>query len=632
MRAIEKMKRSGRIVSGGPMKVDREPESVYADLNMMDMQKFIEQALNRSSFSPEAEIAIKRELFGEIADLLKERGFRSSRMRRNEGEVIKGFMEDPVQALGTYAASMAGGIAKSEAAADMIKEAKKLDERREPERYDMAKEYIAEQLRNPDRLDRAIAAAKSVVTFKYLGFSPRTIAVNATSLLTNTPAALHQYAMGGKGSMMKVGQVLSGATKDYAAVMAGKKLQNAEEQQFMESLKGSQDLEQYTRDAMSHLAGAYGKGWAKAMQWAMFGFGKSEEWVRGSTMLAAYRLSRQQGKTHEEAVAAARNTSNKAHGIYGKASMPMWAMGQNPAAKIGQMGYTYMKFAHNYLQLLADLGFKQKNIKAVAFALLAPGVVGGAGATLLTPVLMGIARAIMRMFDDDRDPEEIVHQVMRDTFGQAGEHASRFGLAGLFGTDISSSLAVGLQPPKNLLDMTGPFGGVILDIGRGGHHLATGQGQKAFESFAPTALANLSRAQRELAGATTRTGNRVWDEQGRPYIPGGMETAAKALGFRSARRGTAEAKVYDLKRETAQYAERRNAIYERYRAYIATGQADAEELRDIMDQVSEYNRRVKESGKAGIIPFISKGSMQGQLRQMQRPSMATLRGIRAANE
>ena len=78
--------------------------------------------------------------------------------------------------------------------------------------------------------------------------------------------------------------------------MAGKTLANLDEQVFIDSFRdaGYTDA-QYTRDAMGNVQGAYGTAWSKLMGGSMYVFGKSEEWVRGGTALAAFRLAKKQG-------------------------------------------------------------------------------------------------------------------------------------------------------------------------------------------------------------------------------------------------------------------------------------------------------------------------------------------------
>ncbi|HOI95559.1 MAG TPA: PLxRFG domain-containing protein [Syntrophobacter fumaroxidans] len=662
---IERLKREGHKNIGEPQRIERLPESVYQDISIPDIQAAVDRAVRGADLDPEIAARLRKEVLESAADILKERGFRAHKIQRSEGDVVRGYITDPLTRNLMYAQQTAGGIAKSKAASKMFKAlmgeyrtyeregdewvlrddagdvtnaipltAKELESERqtksvheggiipekEPERFDTYSEYIREMLRNPDATDRFIAFGKSVVSFKYLGLSPRTVLANVTALATTVPPALHEYAMGGKGSLLKVGKELTGATRDFARVMTGKQLENADERAFMDQVKGSANLEQFTREAMADLAGAYGRSWQVVMDKAMWMFRKSEEWIRGSTMLAGYRLARERGLSHEDAVDAAMNASNKAHGIYGKATMPIWAMGSNPAAKIGQMGYTYAKFAHNYLQTLHDLGANKRNVKAFIFALLSPAVLAGSSAMVAAPILLEIGKAMMRAVGDDRDPEKMVYDVIRENLGGEAERFARFGLLGAAGIDLSGSLAVGMQTPRTLLDLTGAFGGVVEDIGRAGHYLATGQPGRAAERAAPVVMGNFLRAMRELNGATTSDGNRVWDEEGKPYIPTGGETAGRVLGFKSGRRATVEARERESRREQAKFSDRRKNIYEEYRAYLSDPERDPEMLRDVLDKVERYNAFLLEHGMRRIVPLISRDSMRDQVRKMLRPS------------
>jgi hypothetical protein len=306
----------------------------------------------------------------------------------------------------------------------------------------------------------------------------------------------------------------------------------------------------------------------------------------------------------------------------------MWTMGSNPAAKIGQMGYTYMNFGHNYLQMLADIGWSKKNYRAAAFALLSPAVLGGAGATIATPVVMAVAKGIMGAGGDDRDPEKVFAEMIRNSMGEDAERAYRYGIFGMLGMDISGSLSIGMQAPKNFQDLIGPFGGVAGNVAQAAKFASTGQFQKAGEELSPTFAANVSRAFRELSGATTRSGDRVWDENGKPYIPTTGEAVGKAFGFRSARRATVEAQRWEDKKEKAAFGERKKKILDRYQAYLGSGAKNPEELQNIMTDVSEFNAAVRESGRAYLIPYITRSTMQREATNMKRPSGRELKAIR----
>jgi len=247
---------------------------------------------------------------------------------------------------------------------------------------------------------------KAITTLKYLGFNPRSPTVNVTSLATSVPIALHTYVMDGKGSLLKIGKVLSASCKDYAKIMAGKRLKKTEEQDFIDEFRANGYTDaQFTRDAIGNISGAYGTAWSKLMSGSMYVFGKSEEWVRGGTALAAFRLAKKQGLSNTDANEKAIFATGRAHGIYNKETLPMVAWGKG-VGRLGQAFYTYLKFPHNYLQMLYDAGVRKKNVKGVIYGLAAPAVLGGAKAFPMYAAIIALANALLSAIDDDRDAEK----------------------------------------------------------------------------------------------------------------------------------------------------------------------------------------------------------------------------------
>jgi hypothetical protein len=335
-------------------------------------------------------------------------------------------------------------------------------------------------------------------------------------------------------------------------------------------------------------------------------------------MLAAYRLARKNGLGHAEAAEAAKTSSDKAHGVYGKSTMPMWAQGTNPAAKIGQMAYVYSKFGHNYLQMLYDLGFKKHNIKALMFAFLSPLILAGGAALPFKDVLFAFAGVILRsLFGEDRDPEKWVWDVIREHLGDTGERIGRHGLTGAAGIDISGSLSIGVGIPKNFIDLTGAIGGVATDISEFAQNLGRGQYAKASENILPAGAANIVRAARESGeGVTTKNNRRVWNEEGKPYTPNTGATVGRAFGFRSANQAVLSERTWEGHREQGKFAEKRSAIYEEYRSWLLGGKDDKEH-KAIIKKVREFNNQAKELDGVSRITF---ESLRRQAQGLEKPS------------
>jgi len=612
--------------------VERIPETIYQDVNAVATAKLIDSALEKLSKKSELRndltVKFNEEVLREVSNAIKARGFRSTMIHRGNG-VVRGFIEDPMQRHLQYINSLSGGISKARVARLAMKqllgekfEGKQIggiDPVKDPQAFQTAQNYIEEQLRNAEPIDRVIGLAKSIATFKFLGFNLRSLTVNMTAIVTTAPAAIHQYALGGKGSMFGILRELGIAGKDYAALMAGRKLSNPDEASFMNEVhKKGWDDAQYTREALGEISKAHSRIWSSMMDGSMYLFGKSERWNRGTTVLAAYRLARRSGLGHVEAAERAKDATDKAHGVYGKSTMPMWAQGANPAAKLGQMIYVYQKFGHNYLQMLYDMGLKKHNIKGAMFAFLSPLVLAGGAALPFKDAIFGFAGVILKaLFGEDRDPEKWVWDEIRKHLGADAEKIGRHGLTGAAGIDISGSLSIGVGVPKNFMDLTGAIGGVATEIKEAGENLSRGNAGRAAEHLLPSGFANPLRAMREREeGVSTRNSRRVWDEKGKPFAPGTGETAARAVGFRSTNQAVLSERTWEGHREQAKFADMRNAIYEKYRAWILGGR-DKDEYRKIVADVREFNDKVKSiRGET----FITSESLRNQAKRMQRPS------------
>jgi hypothetical protein len=441
-------------------------------------------------------------------------------------------------------------------------------------------------------------------------------------MVTTVPAAIHEYALNGKGRFKNILAAITVAGKDYARFMKNPNKSNLtkDEKTWLEEIKRrGYDEPQYTRDAIGVISSLHGKLWTRLMRGSMWLFARTEQWNRGATLLAAYRLARKQGYNETEAKNRARTAMEKAHAIYGKATWPEWTQGTNPSARIGQMLYLYSKFGHNWLQMLYELGVKKKNYKAFIWGLASPIVLGGAASIPLKNVSLAIIAAIMKAMGDDRDPEKMVWDGIRENLGPKAEKAFRYGLVGIAGADISGSFAVDPGVPKNMIELTGAIGGVIGDFQQAWRYLETGQFARAFEVALPTGAGRMIQAEREREeGATTRTGRRIFDVGGKPYMPTTGETLLRAAGFRTAKRATVQARQWEIKKQRSRFAKRRTKIYEEYRAYLAS--KDKELLKKVIEDIKKYNQKVIEAGLTLEIPPITRSSLRRQLRRMMKPS------------
>jgi|GEM_PF-6130127 len=625
----------------GVTEISKLPESVYQNLKAVDVARAIKDA--SAGLKGEAAVTFNDELIEQVSNMIKSRGFRSSMIHRGSPEemgVVRGYMEDPLERFATYVNNLAGGFSKAQVAHRAMEQLLGqrnekgqleggIDPRAESRAYVTAERYIAEQLRNLDHTDRIVGVAKSIATFKYLGFNPRSMLVNMTAMVTTAPAAIHQYVMGGKGSMTRILTAVGQAGADIATVMAGRKLKDADEQAFIDRIqREGYDDPQLTRDAMGSIDKIHRRLWSKAMTVSMWMFGKTEQWNRMSTMLAGYRLARASGKNEEEAYNLALDASNKAHGLYGRSTLPSWAQGGNPAAKVGQLMYVYGKFSHNYLQMMYDLGFKKHDVKAFLFGFASPIVLAGGAAWPLKDLMVGIINFFLKLFGFKKgDAEKYVYDSVRQHLGKRAELVARHGLTGLAGIDISGSLSIGVGVPKSMWELTGAVGGIYDDAEKSLHYLMTGQPARAVEKVLPTGLANPVRAVREnTRGVTSEKGRPLFNDQtGRHLKLSTGQAGLRAAGFRPSEQAVMTERKREHDEVVRGFTETRNGIYEEARAYFSDPNRDSNALTRLMKKQAEYNQSIRDAGLAGIVPFMKYSNLKDQGRNMEKPKKSERR-------
>lgn len=619
----------------------RLPESVYLNIRTIDVQKSIDYAVTGMKSTTNVDLLAKfnEDLIEQAVNMIRERGIESTKIHRvPKGRVVKGYIEDPIEAYLRYTSGVAGGMAKGEVSRKATELLQQIDPAAEQKAYDTAKRYIEENLRNSDTADRVMAYAKAVATLKFLGFNPRSAVVNLTAMVTSAPASIHQYAGGGKVSMVSVNKEIASAGRSYAKHMMGRTL-DAEDQRIAERItREGYDAPQLTRDALGAMQGGLERSWDRMMKVAMFMFSKTEQWNRGTTMLAAYKVAKQrferEGLTGEKLIEASYNAAieatDKAHAAYGKSNMPEWAQGTSVSARVGQAMYVYGNFGHNYVQLLYDLGAKKHNIVGFTWALAAPLVIAGGAAWPFKDEFLWLVNGMLRMLGITTGVDKFVWDKTRKYLGEHAEVLGRRGVFGLAGVDISGSLGIVLGIPTGLLGLTGAIGGVAEDIAKASHFVSTGQTGRALEKTLPTAAANILRGIRESkTGVTTEKSRTIWDKGVKPYKPTTGETAARIIGFQSSRQSITRERNNELYQEEQSFLKRKDALYEELRAWAVDPKRTNIGLTKIHKKQSEYNQAVMKAGLAGRVSLIKSSELSRQIKGVMVP---TKREVLRVNE
>jgi hypothetical protein len=419
----------------------------------------------------------------------------------------------------------------------------------------------------------------------------------------------------------KTWTLLGRGIRDYGKYRRGKELSGDAKWIFDHIQKNGWDNPQFNSESLTVLRSKLGRGWDKAIEYGMFTFSESEKLNRGATIAATfYGLKKANpGKNNEWLANQAKEISDNSHGIYNKGNYPFLAMGSNPAAQVARMFYVFRTFSHTYLQNMARLGFEKKDYGALAHMLIAPAVIAGAGASVLTPMVA----AIMKGFGFD-EPEEEAYQKIGQAFGPTVESFARFGLAGGGGRGISikGSLAIGIGDlPTDIKSLLGAPGSVISDFYEGGRSLLRGDVLKGVEKVSPTGIGNLARAYRESTeGVTTRTNAPVF--YGRKQLkPLPVETFYRALSLNPARMAGIREKQWKERVISYKYSDERKDIYAKLKKFflLPAHKRDKAEYAKILAEIYKYNERAR--GKLdSSIPLITPKSIKQNIKRSMKPT------------
>lgn len=556
----------------------------------------------------------------QVADIFKARGYLSSRLKRMSGDVVwEGYETDMGKALTQYGKGIAAGTAKRDTAMAMvlafsgrdyswddykqevdkpvwsdyqeIVEQRRIDPRRQKNLFVDVRAFMIDVLRNDEKTDRIIGTMKGLAVLKFLAFRVSSAAVNATNMVTGVPATLSGHV---GISLGKAGGHIGKAVSAYAKYRTGKgEMSEADRAIFQEITDRGWDDAQFNQEAARELRGELGEAWNKIMTTGMFMFGAVEKANRATTIFAAYKAVQEKspGMSPEQIWTKAKEVSDRAHGVYGKETRPAWTRGGD-FNRLLALPYTFAKFSHNYMLNMIDLGYNKKEYQAAAYLLLSPAILSGAGATLATPILMGLASALGIGGDD---PEEEYYKWAEKTFGT--DAFARHGLAGLAGINLKGSLQIHNPMPTKLSEVFGAPGAIVTDTWKAIEHFGRGELGKGVEALLPTAFGSFSKATREATeGITTSNYGQVFygDE---PLKADNLDAALRFFSFNPARLSGIREKQWNEKEVAAKYQERKTEIYAKIKRLHIQGKGITPEVNK---EIVRFNELVRGSGRSDI--------------------------------
>jgi hypothetical protein len=302
----------------------------------------------------------------------------------------------------------------------------------------------------------------------------------------------------------------------------------------------------------------------------------------------------------------AKHISDRAHGTYGKETIPAWARGSGNPLKLT---YTFQKFSHNYMLNMIEMGLKGDK-KQASYMLLSPMLMGGAGATLVTPLVAAFASAL----GAGDDPEEEFYAWAEETFGS--DAIARHGLPGALGINLKGSIEMNNPIPTTMGELFGAPQAIIKDVLKAGEYAGKGEMMKAGEALLPTAVGSAIKAVREgREGLTTGSYSPVFygDEPLKASTP---EQFIRALSFNPSRISGIREKQWHEKQVAAKYNKRRAEVVEKFKRYYIFDDGNYQEL---MVEYRRYNEMVKGSGRNDIT-LLSRQSIKRAVARAKKPN------------
>jgi N12 class adenine-specific DNA methylase/CRP-like cAMP-binding protein len=679
-------------IGGKWMSLDDSPKTWRFINPKGDVEKRIIKALVQHESHRMQVAAFADTITESIADMIHQRGSRSHKIGRSDAtgkDVWQGYETDGLKAITLSGKSIAGGTAKRLLAKEFMRamtgqsenwrayrtkrmgqflrenpgaKADEIDEESKQWYHDYAEEvsrnridsatqgnaykdalsFSREMLRNEEGTERIVGTLKGLAAAKYMS-SISSGLVNLTSMYTHAPAAMSAFAGIKLGTA--VGPLIHGAMRDYIKFAThekfgkGQGLTGEAQELYRDIVLRGWDTAQFNHEALAVLQGKISGAFSKAVNAGMISYAVVERLNRVATIAATYRGIKAQhtgtwtAKDHEAAMHKAKYVSDKTNSIFGKTNIPSWARGGGGGQQMLRSWYMFKSFPHNTFLLLKEAGLDQKDLKAAAWLLVAPAIIGGTSASLAAKyaimpaakLVLAALAAVVPGFEPPEDPEEGFYQWLAETFGEWAGRTGRFGIVGgLANVSIKGSLETRLEDwiPTTMADFLGAPASAVTDFAEGMIEAGKGNVIKGLEQAGPRATANLLRAYREATEGITGKGNQPLHYGMKPMKATWFETLQRAIGFNPATIAEMREIQWSDKQVERHYSDRRTAIYDRVRKYHLAPRAsmyqDTDWLR-ITTEIQEYNARIKARGLGDSIPFITGGQIGSTITRMQTP-------------
>lgn len=371
-------------------------------------------------------------------------------------------------------------------------------------------------------------------------------------------------------------------------------------------------------------------------------FHRAEVVNREVTALAAYRMARAKGMSHEKAVDVAHELNFTVNYDYANSSRPRIL--QSDFAKVAgvfmsyQLNVWYRIFRDIHQSFAGDTPQARKEARYQLAGLMGvQTLIGGTSGFFGYNVLMALAGMF---FDDDDDPFSFKHEAERAIYDLFGANVGGMIINGvpghLTGVDLTSRIGMAdffLRMPEGSKEgkdwwlefVAGSLGASVGAVGNaivGMHYMSEGDTARGLELMAPKAIKDAMKAWRyNNEGLLTRKGDVIlpredinaWNviAQMSGFTPAKIATAHKLRG----RKYEAQNKIKD----------ERSALINRFATSIRNGDADARKR--VIEQIKAWNKR----SYAKTLP-ITKEVLERSLKTRARLSARREDGFLPINE
>lgn len=312
----------------------------------------------------------------------------------------------------------------------------------------------------------------------------------------------------------------------------------------------------------------------------------TEQWNRGTTFLAAYRIAKEKGL---DPYSFAVNAVNETQGVYNRANRPMVSRGM-----IGAPVMTFKQFSISYLELAKRLYTHDK--KAFAVMMLTLMVLAGAEGLPFAEDVEDLIDSIGQWLGYGTNSKKALRKLATDTLGKDIGDVLLHGFSAIPGVPLDVSYRLGMQnvipgtaalktsePDKtrDMLEILGPAASLFRNAAQAGQSLATGDSGK-LHLLLPKGLQDLRKGL-EMA----RTGE-FRDLGGRKVVETDMPDAfVKMVGFQPADVARRSRLAYQEQQDIAMVRVVESAIAGLWARGLADGEQDR--VLEAREMLREWN-------------------------------------------